>query len=64
MIPAPFDYDVAESVDHAIELVAEGGGDVKLLAGGQSLIPALRLRLARPTKLVDLGRLVRARVRA
>ena len=57
MIPAAFDYDVAESVDHAIELVSEGGGDTKLLAGGQSLIPALRLRIARPAKLVDLGRL-------
>ena len=57
MIPAAFDYDVAESVDHAIELVAEGGGDTKLLAGGQSLIPALKLRIARPAKLVDLGRL-------
>ncbi len=57
MIPAAFDYDVAESVDHAIELVADGGGDTKLLAGGQSLIPALKLRIARPAKLVDLGRL-------
>ena len=41
-----------------------GGGDAKLLAGGQSLIPALRLRIARPAKLVDLGRLVRSRLRA
>lgn len=57
MIPARFDYDVAESVDHAIELLGGGGGDAKLLAGGQSLIPALRLRIARPAKLVDLGRL-------
>ncbi len=57
MIPAPFDYDVAESVDHAIELVADSGGETKLLAGGQSLIPALKLRIARPAKLVDLGRL-------
>ena len=57
MIPARFDYDVAESVEHAIELLAAGGGDTKLLAGGQSLIPALKLRIARPAKLVDLGRL-------
>lgn len=57
MIPARFDYDVAESVDHAVELLAAGGGDTKLLAGGQSLIPALRLRIARPAKLADLGRL-------
>lgn len=57
MIPARFDYDVAESVDHALELLSEGGGETKLLAGGQSLIPALRLRIARPAKLADLGRL-------
>ena len=55
MIPAPFDYDVAESVDHAVELLGQGDGDAKALAGGQSLIPALRLRIARPAKLVDLG---------
>ncbi len=48
VIPASFDYDVAESVDHAIELLDAGGGDTKLLAGGQSLIPALKLRIARP----------------
>ena len=57
MIPARFDYDVAESVEHAVELLAAGGGDTKLLAGGQSLIPALRLRIAQPAKLADLGRL-------
>ena len=57
VIPARFDYDVAESVEHAIELLAAGGDDTTLLAGGQSLIPALRLRIARPAKLVDLGRL-------
>ena len=57
MIPARFDYDVAESVDHAIELLGEGGGDAKLLAGGHSLIPAMKLRIAQPSKLVDIGRL-------
>jgi carbon-monoxide dehydrogenase medium subunit len=57
VIPASFDYDVAESVDHAVELLGQGGGDAKALAGGQSLIPALKLRIARPAKLVDLGRL-------
>ena len=57
MIPARFDYDVAESVEHAVELLAAGGGDTKLLEGGQSLIPALRLRIAQPAKLADLGRL-------
>lgn len=56
MIPAAFDYDVAESVDHAIQLLGRDP-DVKLLAGGQSLLPAMRLRVARPTKLVDIGRL-------
>ncbi len=57
MIPARFDYDVAESVDHAIELLAAGDGETKVLAGGQSLIPLLRLRTVRPSKLADLGRL-------
>jgi carbon-monoxide dehydrogenase medium subunit len=57
VIPARFDYDVAESVDHAIELLGEAGGDAKLLAGGHSLIPAMKLRIARPSKLVDIGRL-------
>lgn len=56
MIPAPFEYEVAESVDHAIHLLGHDP-DVKLLAGGQSLLPAMRLRIARPTKLVDVGRL-------
>jgi carbon-monoxide dehydrogenase medium subunit len=55
MIPAPFDYDVAESVDHGLQLL--GNGDAKLLAGGHSLIPALKLRVIRPERLVDIGRL-------
>ncbi len=56
MIPAPFDYEVADSVEHAVELLGERE-DTKLLAGGHSLIPLLRLRFARPAMLVDLGRL-------
>jgi len=55
MIPAAFDYERAGSVDEAVELLA--GEDTKLLAGGQSLIPVLRLRFARPSLLVDVGRL-------
>ena len=57
MIPARFEYDVAESVEHAIELLASGGGETRVLAGGQSLIPLLKLRMVRPAKLADLGRL-------
>ena len=56
MIPAPFDYDVAESVEHAISLLGSRD-DTKVLAGGHSLLPLLRLRLARPSLLVDVGRL-------
>lgn len=57
MIPARFDYDVAESVEHAIQLLSDGAGDAKLLAGGHSLVPALKLRISRPERLVDVGRL-------
>jgi aerobic carbon-monoxide dehydrogenase medium subunit len=56
VIPAGFDYEVAESVDHAIELLGKNE-DAKLLAGGHSLLPAMKLRLARPALLVDVGRL-------
>jgi len=56
MIPAPFDYELADSVEHAVELLGERD-DTKLLAGGHSLIPLMRLRFARPAVLVDLGRL-------
>jgi aerobic carbon-monoxide dehydrogenase medium subunit len=57
VIPMAFDYEVAESVDHAIELLGQHGDESKLLAGGHSLIPIMRLRLAAPTVLIDLGRL-------
>lgn len=57
MIPSAFEYEVADSLEAAIGLLKQGGADAKLLAGGHSLIPLMRLRLARPTLLVDIGRL-------
>ena len=57
MIPAPFAYARAESLDHAIQLLGEHGDDAKLLAGGHSLLPLMKLRLAIPSLLVDVGRL-------
>ncbi|HEX2381735.1 MAG TPA: xanthine dehydrogenase family protein subunit M [Acidimicrobiales bacterium] len=57
MIPASFDYVRAESPDHAVQLLQEHGDDAKLLAGGHSLLPLMRLRLATPSVLVDVGRL-------
>ena len=57
MIPMAFDYEVAESVDHAVGLLGQHGEDAKLLAGGHSLIPIMRLRLAAPAVLIDLGKL-------
>jgi carbon-monoxide dehydrogenase medium subunit len=56
VIPAPFDYARPTTVDEALQAVAAGGEDVKILAGGQSLIPVMRLRLAAPETVVDLGR--------
>ena len=56
MIPAPFDYEVAESVGHALSLLGDRD-DAKVLAGGHSLLPLLRLRITRPALLVDVGRL-------
>lgn len=55
MIPATFDYVRPGSVDEAVSALAAGGEDAKVLAGGQSLIPVLRLRMAAPSVLVDLG---------
>jgi carbon-monoxide dehydrogenase medium subunit len=54
MIPPEFDYVVAGSVDEAIKALADGGEDAKLLAGGHSLIPLMKLRFAGPSLLVDL----------
>lgn len=57
MIPGEFDYHAPTSLDEAIGLLRELGDDAKLLAGGQSLIPAMRFRLAMPTSLVDMNRI-------
>jgi carbon-monoxide dehydrogenase medium subunit len=57
VIPAPFDYERADSVDAAVALLAQHGDEAKLLAGGMSLLPLMKLRLAVPSVLVDVGRL-------
>lgn len=57
MRPAPFDYFRAEGLDHALDLLSRHGSDARLLAGGQSLIPMMNLRLARPEVVIDIGRL-------
>jgi carbon-monoxide dehydrogenase medium subunit len=56
MFPASFGYFAARSVEEAIELLTKHGEEAKLLAGGHSLIPAVKLRLATPRYLIDLGR--------
>ena len=56
MKPAPFAYDAPRELDEVLALLARGDEDVKLLAGGQSLVPLLNFRLARPDRLVDLNR--------
>lgn len=56
MYPAAFDYTAAGSLDEALEALADGDEDIKVLAGGQSLIPLMKLRLAMPAKLVDINR--------
>jgi aerobic carbon-monoxide dehydrogenase medium subunit len=55
MFPASFGYVAAHSVEEALELLTKHGEDAKLLAGGHSLIPAMKLRLASPRTLIDLG---------
>jgi carbon-monoxide dehydrogenase medium subunit len=56
MIPAAFAYARPTTVEEALQAIAEGGEDVKVMAGGQSLIPVMRLRLAAPETVVDLTR--------
>ena len=57
MIPAQFDYVAPTSVEEALAALAEHGDDAKVLAGGQSLLPVLRMRLNAPEMVIDLGRI-------
>jgi carbon-monoxide dehydrogenase medium subunit len=57
VIPSGFDYTVPDSLEAALQALADGGDDAKLLAGGHSLIPLMKMRLAHPALLVDLRKL-------
>ena len=57
MIPAQFDYQAPSTIDEALNLLAANPDEAKILAGGHSLIPAMKLRLAQPAMLVDIGRI-------
>jgi aerobic carbon-monoxide dehydrogenase medium subunit len=57
VIPAQFEYETADSVAHTLALLAEHGEDAKLLAGGHSLLPMMKLRLATPAVLIDIARI-------
>ena len=57
MKPARFEYFDPRSVDEALELLGRHGDEAKLLAGGQSLVPLMNMRLARPTHVIDLNRI-------
>jgi carbon-monoxide dehydrogenase medium subunit len=57
VIPAEFDYEAPESLDEAVRMLHENGEDAKLIAGGHSLLPLMKLRLAAPTLLVDLRKI-------
>lgn len=57
MYPAQFEYVAPTSIDEALKLLAEGNGDAKILAGGHSLLPMMKLRLAQPATLIDLRKI-------
>jgi aerobic carbon-monoxide dehydrogenase medium subunit len=61
VIPAAFDYKAPTSIDEAVRAIDEAGEDGKVMAGGQSLMPVLRMRLAAPETLIDLGRVAELR---
>ena len=53
-VPAPFEYERATSIDHALELLRQSGPEARILAGGHSLLPMMKLRLATPGYLIDI----------
>ena len=55
MYPSRFKYEAPKTVEEAIELLREGGGEAKVLAGGQSLVPMMKLRFASPEMLIDIN---------
>src|SRR6266550_1327722 len=57
MIPAQFNYEAPSTIDEAVNLLAANPDDAKILAGGHSLLPAMKLRLAQPAMLIDIGRI-------
>jgi carbon-monoxide dehydrogenase medium subunit len=57
MKPAPFEYLVPDSIEQALELKRQHGDEAKILAGGQSLVPAMNFRVVQPTVLIDLNRI-------
>jgi carbon-monoxide dehydrogenase medium subunit len=57
MIPSPFEYHAPATLDEALELLARHGDDAKILSGGQSLLPLMKLRLAAPAHIVDINRI-------
>ncbi len=57
MLPAPFEYHRPGTLEEALQLLAEHGEDAKVLAGGQSLIPLMKLRFAAPARLIDINRI-------
>ena len=61
MIPAAFDYTAPSTVDEAVRALADAGEDAKVLGGGQSLLPVLRMRLAAPTTVIDLRKIAELR---
>ncbi len=61
MIPVGFAYERPDSIDGALALLAEHGEDAKILAGGHSLLPVMKLRLAAPEMIIDIGRLAELR---